>query len=71
MTTERDGDEVVLTWRESGGPAVAPEAGAAGFGSQLMELAGVRQLGGTVTRDWRPAGLVVTVRAAVSAFSRH
>lgn len=65
-----DGETTVLTWRETGGPAIeaAPESN--GFGSQLIELSAVRQLGGTVTRDWHPGGLVVTMRIPAKAFSR-
>ena len=65
-------DEVVtLTWAERDGPAVSPPpASQHGFGSQLIEMSAVRQLGGSVTRDWRPAGLVVEVTVPVPAFSR-
>jgi two-component sensor histidine kinase len=40
------------------------------LGSQLIELSAVRQLGGTVERDWQPGGLVMTVRIPMTAFSR-
>ena len=64
-----DGGTVTLRWSEAGGPAVIAPAGS-GFGSQLLELSAVRQLGGTVERDWRPEGLVLTVRVPATAFSR-
>ena len=48
---------------------VAP-TGPQGFGSQLIELSAVRQLGGTVSRDWQPEGLVMTVQIPLTAFSR-
>ena len=52
-------DCVRLVWRESGVPLDgAPER--KGFGSLLMESA-ARQFGGTVTRDFTPDGLVVTI----------
>jgi len=64
------GDAVTtVAWVETGGPAVAPPAHA-GFGSQLIEMSAVRQLGGTVTRDWRAEGLTVTVTVPNAAFSR-
>lgn len=63
-------DEVTLTWRESGGPAVTAPDAQPGFGSQLIELSGVRQLGGRVDRDWRRDGLVVTVRVPRASFNR-
>ena len=64
-----DDATITLRWTEAGGPpVVAPTGG--GFGSQLLELSAVRQLGGTVARDWRPEGLVLTVAVPRSAFSR-
>ncbi len=61
---------VVLCWTETCGPRVDAAPAYAGFGSQLVELSAVRQLGGTVERDWRPEGLVVRVAVPVTAFSR-
>ena len=66
-----DGGEVTIRWREQGGPTVTPPESAGGFGSQLIEMSAVRQLGGTVTRDWRPEGLVVTVTVPFEALSRR
>ena len=70
LTVASAPEAVTLTWREHGGPAVAAPTGKPGFGSQLIELSAMRQLGGTVTRDWHPEGLLVTVTAPPSAFSR-
>ena len=36
-----------------------------------MELSAVRQLGGTVARDWKTAGLDVTVTVPLAAFRRR
>ena len=66
-----DGRGVVLTWRETGGPPVDEPEGLGGFGSQLIEMAAVRQLGGTVTREWRREGLVMTIRVPAASFSRE
>jgi PAS domain S-box-containing protein len=63
-------ETVVVTWRERGGPAVVEPAGSGGFGSQLIELSAVRQLGGTVARDWRPEGLVMEIAIPARALSR-
>ncbi|MEG3088861.1 sensor histidine kinase [Sphingomonas sp. PB4P5] len=65
-----DGETTVLTWSETAGPAIDTPPEASGFGSQLIELSAVRQLGGTVVRDWRSSGLVVTMRIPAKAFSR-
>lgn len=59
VTWALDGRQVTLVWRESGGPAVtAPTR--EGFGSSL-KVNVVRQMNGTFSRNWEPAGLVVTV----------
>lgn len=63
-------DTVGLTWRERGGPRVAAPSGSAGFGSQLIELSAVRQLGGTVARDWQPEGLIMDIAIPAGALSR-
>jgi len=51
--------QVTIQWRETGGPpVVTPQR--EGFGSSLKANV-VRQLGGAMTRNWEPAGLVVEV----------
>ena len=66
----RDPDSVTLDWVERFGPPVVEPTGPQGFGSQLIELSAVRQLGGSVHRAWRSDGLRVTVRVPLAAFSR-
>ncbi|MGZ6243930.1 MAG: PAS domain S-box protein [Candidatus Binataceae bacterium] len=62
-TTGR-GDEARLNfvWREADGPVVAPPS-RRGFGSRMIESALASDLGGTVTMDFAPTGLVCTVEA--------
>ncbi|MFS0772897.1 sensor histidine kinase [Sphingomonas sp. 1P08PE] len=68
---DRDDRQVRLRWTERGGPPiVAPPAGNGGFGSQLVELSAVRQLGGTVEREWQREGLVLTVNVQLTALRR-
>lgn len=56
----REGDEVRIEWRESGGPPVdAPED--AGFGSRLVRMAVEHQLGGSIRREWKPEGLEIDI----------
>jgi PAS domain S-box-containing protein len=70
VVSAQDGDATVLRWVEQGGPPVVAPAHSAGFGTQLIELSAVRQLGGSVERDWQPDGLQVTIRAPRAALTR-
>ncbi|MEN5083751.1 PAS domain-containing protein [Bosea sp. TWI1241] len=51
------GDRLALSWTERGGPAIAAAPTSEGFGSAMLERL-ARSVGGTIARDWRPAGLV-------------
>lgn len=70
LTIEPRGDMVALTWQERGGPLVAAPGDQAGFGTQLVEMSAVRQLGGSVERRWDAAGLTLTCETPLAAFSR-
>lgn len=61
-----EGGLVKMRWTETLGPAIVAEPQHQGFGTKLAEMSVQRQLGGTLTRDWKPEGLVVdvTVQAA-------
>lgn len=58
----RDGEgrrRLTLTWCEKGGPAVSGSAEAvAGFGTRMTEAV-LRQLEGTIQRDWPASGAVI------------
>jgi PAS domain S-box-containing protein len=70
--TIRSWDDVVtLTWCETGGPVVTEPAKAAGFGSQLIEMSAVRQLGGKVRREWNTGGLIVELTIPAASFNRR
>ena len=51
-----------MSWVESGGPPVVKPS-ARGFGSRLIERGLAAELGGVVTMDFRPEGLVCTIDA--------
>lgn len=51
-----------LIWKESGGPPVEVPS-RRGFGTRMIERGLAAELGGTVTIDFRPEGLVCTVDA--------
>ena len=55
------GGELVLSWREAGGPPVA-EPTDRGFGTTLLERIVAHQHKGRVQLDWRPVGLACTIR---------
>jgi two-component sensor histidine kinase len=48
----------VLTWSERGGPKINREPEGEGFGSVLARGA-TSQLGGQISRSWRPEGLII------------
>jgi len=62
-TIERDEavPQIVLEWRESGGPAVV-EPSRKGFGSSLIRQQLAYELGGEVSVDYRPDGLHAIMR---------
>jgi PAS domain S-box-containing protein len=64
-----DKDFVTLQWIETGGPAVTPPP-TDGFGTKLIELSAIRQMGGKIERDWDPKGLRLTLTLPVAALHR-
>ena len=50
---------VVISWTELGGPPAASPLGKAGFGDFLVRATVTGQLGGEISRDWKPEGLVI------------
>lgn len=54
-------DDVVVIWTETGGPPVA-EPPSGGFGSKLITRSISAQLGGSITYNWSPGGVIVTLR---------
>ena len=67
---ERTDDLVRLVWEEHDGPPMAVAPHSVGFGTQLIEMSVVRQLGGSIARDWRPEGLAMTILVPIAAFHR-
>ncbi|KXF75562.1 histidine kinase [Paramesorhizobium deserti] len=63
ITCREDGGQFVLTWRERGGPPVESEPADEGFGTLLMR-ATLGPLGGRITRDWSPEGLMIMLSVA-------
>jgi PAS domain S-box-containing protein len=63
------GDKLLLKWNERGGPALADQVSADGFGSVLIRSAIEGQLGGAISRDWLPEGLVIRLSLALDRLS--
>lgn len=59
---ELDDAQLVLTWTETGGPAVLAEPSHSGFGTTLAARTLAGQFNGSIERDWRPEGLAVMMR---------
>jgi two-component sensor histidine kinase len=55
-------DRLRLTWRESGGPPVAPPE-RQGFGARMIQRGLAAELGGKVSIDFEPSGVVCSVDA--------
>lgn len=67
ISVEAHDAEALVIWRESGGgPPVAPPT-RQGFGTRLLQRGVAGELGGAVTLDFAPEGLVCTIRAPLSA----
>lgn len=60
----REGDAVMMEWRERGGPPASPPK-RKGFGSRLVSL-GLTGAGG-VEKDYAPEGLTVRLKASVES----
>ena len=56
------GQDVVMTWTERGGPEVMPPENARGFGSALVTRTMSSQLGGGITYQWPKEGAIATLR---------
>jgi two-component sensor histidine kinase len=61
VSSDSQGDEVIITWTERGGPPTSPPAGT-GYGGKLVQRMLSGQLGGSIERDWAPEGLIARLR---------
>lgn len=55
---DRQGENVRIVWRETGGPQVTAP-GRTGFGSRLLQMSVESQLNGKLEREWAAGGLQV------------
>ena len=61
VSSRTEGDQIYLTWAETGGPLIVEQPELAGFGSRLVARTVSSQLEGKLTHDWQESGLVVTI----------
>jgi PAS domain S-box-containing protein len=64
--TAPDGDRLVLLWRETGGPVVAPPS-RRGYGSLVLERGLAHELGAKVDLSYPPDGAICTIELPVLA----
>jgi PAS domain S-box-containing protein len=64
IACSEDGDQFALTWIERGGPTVDYQTGGEGFGTLLARTTVKEELGGTISRDWKAAGLTIRLSVA-------
>jgi two-component sensor histidine kinase len=63
VCVEDDG-QFALTWTERGGPRVENQIDGDGFGTLLARATVKGQLGGEISRDWKPDGLTIRLSVA-------
>lgn len=70
IRTQEVGGNMAIEWDEHGGPPLSSEPVRTGFGTKLMELSVVGQLGGRFDRTWRPEGLLARIDVKRAALAR-
>ena len=63
ITAEAQDEHLILTWAETGGPAVDALPVMSGFGSKMVSRIVETELAGGSTYDWQPTGLVAKLTA--------
>jgi two-component sensor histidine kinase len=63
VSSKSEGEDIVITWLENGGPQPEAPAGTSGFGSKLVRRSVSGQLRGGISYEWAETGLIVTLRA--------
>ena len=66
IITSQNQNDVIVSWKETGGPQVMEPPSREGFGTQLSDISIQDQLGGKIDRRWLAKGLEVTLTIAAS-----
>jgi two-component sensor histidine kinase len=69
ISSNSQGEEILLTWTERGGPSAPKPSSDNGYGGKLVERTLSGQLGGSIERDWTDEGLVARVRVRATALA--
>lgn len=62
VSSDADDTDICLIWAETGGPAIEAVPDMQGFGSKMISRSMSQQFRGSLSYDWQPTGLVVTLR---------
>jgi two-component sensor histidine kinase len=60
-----ENDELLLTWKERGGPSLDGPAEREGFGGSLVRRIVTDQFGGQLSYNWKPEGLIIRLSVPV------
>ena len=62
VSSTTDEWDLFVVWAETGGPAIESPPEMLGFGGKLLSRSISESLDGEISYDWRPSGLVATIR---------
>ncbi len=62
VSSTADDRNLVVIWAETGGPPIGTRPAMTGFGSRLLARSFTESLDGEISYDWRPSGLVASLR---------
>lgn len=69
VSSTSQGEEVLITWTEQGGPPVTAPSSDGGYGAKMVQRTLSAQLGGSIERDWTEGGLIVRLRLRATALA--
>ena len=61
-----ESDKLIMRWSERGGPAIGAPPPGSGFGSMLLRDTIARSFQGTLSYDWKPSGVEVTLQLSLN-----
>ena len=62
ISSTADECDLFVVWAEDGGPTIDAPPDVLGFGSTLLSRSMSGSLGGVISYDWQPSGLVATIQ---------